>query len=162
MNAIVLVALLLITGYIVKAALFPSYKQNPHSKSSSSSTSGASKSEKKKAVVEGDFTPRQLSQYNGHDEKEIFIAVRGTVYDVSEARSFYGPSGPYTNFAGHDASRGLAKNSFEFDVLRNFDEPIDDLKDLSADEIKALDDWEALFKRKYPVVGKLIPGNESL
>ncbi|GMM37113.1 Dap1 protein [Saccharomycopsis crataegensis] len=153
MNNIVLALLVIVTGYIVKITLFPSYKQNPNLKSKGKKKPEV---EKKKPIVEGSFTPRQLSQYNGHDEKEIFIAVKGTVYNASSARGFYGPSGPYSNFAGHDASRGLAKNSFEFDVIRTFEQPIDDLNDLTETEKVALDDWEALFKRKYPVVGKLV------
>ncbi|KAG7825255.1 hypothetical protein KL909_001547 [Ogataea angusta] len=65
------------------------------------------------AVEEQEFTPRTLYKYNGFDLEQIYIAVKGNVYDVSKARQFYGPSGPYSNFAGHDASRGLAKNSFD-------------------------------------------------
>ncbi|KAH3668337.1 hypothetical protein OGAPHI_002091 [Ogataea philodendri] len=65
------------------------------------------------AVEEQEFTPRTLYKYNGFDLEQIYIAVKGNVYDVSKSRQFYGPSGPYSNFAGHDASRGLAKNSFE-------------------------------------------------
>ncbi|KAG7885646.1 hypothetical protein KL938_000678 [Ogataea parapolymorpha] len=65
------------------------------------------------AVEEQEFTPRTLYKYNGFDLEQIYIAVKGNVYDVSKSRQFYGPSGPYSNFAGHDASRGLAKNSFD-------------------------------------------------
>lgn len=66
-------------------------------------------------VVAGNFFPRTLSKFNGHDDEKIFIAIRGKVYDCTRGRQFYGPSGPYTNFAGHDASRGLALNSFDLD-----------------------------------------------
>lgn len=150
MHPVILIVLVLVTGYIVKATLFPSYR------SISSLKLAKPKVEEKKPVVEGNFTPRDLFKYNGHDEQEIYIAVKGTVYDVSASRAFYGPSGPYTNFAGNDASRGLAKNSFESDVIRKLDEPIDDLADLTDAEKVALDDWETMFKTKYPVVGKLV------
>lgn len=150
METYVIVLLLLVTAYLVKTALFPSVNV-PGKKQAKT------KKPKKKAIVEGTFTPRELSKYNGHDEQEIFIAVKGNVYDVTSGRSFYGPLGPYSNFAGHDASRGLAKNSFDFDVIRDFDEPIDTLEDLTEDEIKALDGWESTFKRKYPIIGKLVP-----
>lgn len=107
-------------------------------------------------TVETNFTPQTLSKYNGHDEAKIYIAIKGTVFDVSQGRQFYGPSGPYSNFAGHDASRGLALNSFEMDTIRGFDQPIDDLKGLSKDELEALNGWEEHFRKKYPVVGKLV------
>lgn len=108
------------------------------------------------ATVIRDFTPRELSNYNGFDLEKIYIAVKGNVYDVSKGRQFYGPSGPYSNFAGHDASRGLALNSFETEHVRGWNEPIDDLKDLTDIERESLDKWEGMFKGKYPCVGKLV------
>ena len=54
--------------------------------------------------------------------------------------------------AGADASRALAKMSFEpSDVARGWP----DLGDLDEKAVKILDDWEKLFKRKYPAVGRL-------
>jgi hypothetical protein len=50
--------------------------------------------------------------------------------------------GPYAIFAGRDASRGLAKQSFEAEMLTPVDEPIDKLEDLSASEWENLRDWE--------------------
>lgn len=50
--------------------------------------------------------------------------------------------GPYSTFAGRDASRGLAKQSFEQDMLTPLNEPIDELKDLSNAEWENLRDWE--------------------
>jgi membrane-associated progesterone receptor component len=107
-------------------------------------------------VVQGQFTPRVLSRYNGHDDERIFIAVKGTVYDCTKGRQFYGPSGPYSNFAGHDASRGLALNSFELENVRDWDQPLDTLEDLKSEDREALNGWEEHFQKKYPVVGKLI------
>ena len=89
-------------------------------------------------VVEGKFTPKSLAKYNGRDSPKIFIAVKNRVFDVTQGGAFYGPGGPYENFAGRDASRGLAKNSFDPEVLTDIDKPIDDLKDLSKLEIESL------------------------
>lgn len=50
--------------------------------------------------------------------------------------------GPYANFAGRDASRGLAKNSFDLDMLTDPNEAIDKLEDLNADEWESLREWE--------------------
>ena len=113
--------------------------------------------EPEETTVIREFTPRELSNFNGFDLEKIYIAVKGNVYDVSKGRQFYGPSGPYSNFAGHDASRGLALNSFEMENIRRWDEPIDDLQGLNESELKSLDNWEGMFRGKYPCVGTLVP-----
>jgi len=83
--------------------------------------------------------------------------VRGRVFDVSSGRNFYGPGGPYANFAGRDASRGLACGSFEADMLtEDLEGPLDKLDDLSEDQLEALRGWEERFLDKYLVVGKLV------
>lgn len=110
---------------------------------------------KEEAVVGGKFTPNTLAKYNGTDDPRIYIAVKGTVFDVSQGAGFYGPGGPYANFAGRDASRGLALNSFDPAVLTPLNEPIDLLEGLSSSEIESLDGWEEHFENKYRVVGTL-------
>lgn len=88
----------------------------------------------------------------------VYLAVRGKVFDVTPGRNFYGPGGPYENFAGRDASRGLASGSFDEDMLtKNLHGPLDDLKDLDQSQLEALQDWEDRFVEKYLVVGKLVP-----
>jgi len=47
------------------------------------------------------FTAEELAAYDGSDpDKPVFMSVRGTVFDVTAGRSFYGPGGPYAAFAG--------------------------------------------------------------
>ena len=88
----------------------------------------------------------------------VYLAVRGKVFDVTPGRNFYGPGGPYENFAGRDASRGLASGSFDEDMLtKNLHGPLDDLKVLDQSQLEALQDWEDRFVEKYLVVGKLVP-----
>lgn len=118
---------------------------------------GLNGSNNEEPIVEGKFTPRTLSRFNGHDDEKIFIAIRGNVYDCTNGRQFYGPSGPYSNFAGHDASRGLALNSFDLEVVPDWDGPMDNLNDLTTQQIESLNEWEEHFKNKYPVVGTLVP-----
>ena len=109
------------------------------------------------------FTPPQLKPNNGENGQPVYLAVRGRVFDVTSGRNFYGPGGPYENFAGRDASRGLAKGSFDEAMLtEDLNGPLDRLEDLSADEIEALKGWEERFNEKYLVVGKLVPvGHEE-
>ncbi|KAM0039016.1 putative cytochrome b5-like heme/steroid binding domain-containing protein [Helianthus debilis subsp. tardiflorus] len=64
-------------------------------------------------------------------------------------RMFYGPGGPYALFAGKDASRALAKMSFEEKDLNG------DLTGLGVFELEALQDWEYKFMSKYVKVGTI-------
>lgn len=114
-----------------------------------------SSSAQEEPIVAGKFTPHTLQKFNGTDDPKIFIAVRRRVFDVSQGATFYGPGGPYENFAGRDASRGLAYNSFEKELLTGIDDPIDDLKDLTKDQLESLDSWEEHFENKYKIVGTL-------
>jgi membrane-associated progesterone receptor component len=104
------------------------------------------------------FTPPTLLPYSGEKGMPIYFAVRGRVFDVSSGRNFYGPGGPYENFAGRDASRGLACGSFDVSMLtEDLHAPLDTLKDLDAEQMEALKGWEERFLEKYLVVGKLVP-----
>ena len=109
------------------------------------------------------FTPPQLQPYNGTNNMPVYLAVRGRVFDVSPGRNFYGPGGPYANFAGRDASRGLACGSFDEEMLtEDLNGPLDRLEDLGAEEMEAMRGWEERFSEKYLVVGKLVPvGHEE-
>ncbi|KAJ4707752.1 putative Steroid binding protein [Melia azedarach] len=97
-----------------------------------------------------EFTPEQLLQYNGTDpSKPIYVAIKGRVFDVTTASSFYGPGGAYAMFAGKDASRALAKMS------KNEEDVSPSLDSLSEKELGVLSDWEKKFEAKYPVVGRI-------
>ncbi|KAJ2614794.1 Dihydrodipicolinate synthase [Coemansia sp. RSA 1365] len=110
------------------------------------------------------FTPRELAEFDGKDESTpVYMGVHGIVYDVSTSRHFYGPGGPYQNFAGRDASRGLAYTNFDTSVLSDLDGPVDKLEDLEKSEWASLDEWKEFYAGKYPPVGNLVdpPAQES-
>lgn len=67
--------------------------------------------------------------------------------NIITCRMFYGPGGPYALFAGKDASRALAKMSFEDNDLTG------DISGLGPFELDALQDWEYKFMSKYVKVG---------
>ena len=47
------------------------------------------------------LTVDELAQHDGSDpSKALYVSVRGKVYDMTAGRSFYGPGGPYSVFAG--------------------------------------------------------------
>nr|GEW45122.1 membrane steroid-binding protein 2-like [Tanacetum cinerariifolium] len=92
----------------------------------------------------------ELKEYDGTDPKKpLLMAIKGQIYDVSQSRMFYGPGGPYALFAGKDASRALAKMSFEEKDLTG------DITGLGLFELDALRDWEYKFMSKYAKVGTI-------
>lgn len=98
----------------------------------------------------GEVDEEELRQYDGSDSKKpLLMAIKGQIYDVTQSRMFYGPGGPYALFAGKDASRALAKMSFEPQDLNG------DLTGLGPFEIDALQDWEYKFMSKYVKVGTI-------
>lgn len=107
----------------------------------------------------GEITEEELKKYDGSDpDKPLLMAIKGQIYDVSQSRGFYGPGGPYALFAGKDASRALAKLSFEEKDLTG------DISGLGAFELDALQDWEYKFMSKYVKVGtvkKAVPVNDE-
>jgi membrane-associated progesterone receptor component len=113
-------------------------------------------------VVFKTFTPPQLKPLNGENGAAVYMGVRGKVFDVSNGRNFYGPGGPYENFAGRDASRGLACGSFDEEMLtKDLEGELDDLSDLGEEEMEALRGWEERFLEKYLVVGRLVSVREA-
>lgn len=86
------------------------------------------------------YTPRTLAVHDGTGSGDeiggrILLAINGKVFDVTKGKNFYGPGGPYGNFAGRDASRGMAKQSFDLEMLTPLDKPIDRLEDLTPSEV---------------------------
>lgn len=66
--------------------------------------------------------------------------------------------GPYSNFAGHDASRGLATFSLGPEAIKN---EYDDLSDLNNMQMESLREWETQFFEKYDLVGRYLKPGEK-
>lgn len=59
------------------------------------------------------LTIEELAKYDGSDPKlPIYLAVNGTIFDVSAGAHTYGPGGSYHAFAGHDATRAFVTGCF--------------------------------------------------
>ncbi|XP_026745738.1 membrane-associated progesterone receptor component 2-like [Trichoplusia ni] len=106
-----------------------------------------------------DMTVAELRQYDGQQAgKRVLVAVNGWIFDVTRGRRFYGPGGPYAAFGGKDASRGLATFS-----VTSSDKEYDDLSDLNSMQMESVKEWEAQFREKYDLVGRLLkPGEEPI
>ncbi|XP_028175861.1 membrane-associated progesterone receptor component 1-like [Ostrinia furnacalis] len=104
-----------------------------------------------------DMTVSELRQYDGtQPDGRVLVAVNGWIFDATRGRRFYGPGGPYAAFGGKDASRGLA--TF---CVTSSDKEYDDLSDLNSMEMESVKEWEAQFREKYDLVGRLLkPGEE--
>ncbi|KAG0133714.1 cytochrome b5-like heme/steroid binding domain-containing protein [Tuber indicum] len=85
--------------------------------------------------------------------RPVYVAIKGTVFDVSSNRSSYGPGGSYHVFAGKDASRALAKSSVKpEDAIAKWD-------DLGDKEKEVLGDWYTYFSKRYNIVGRVVGSN---
>ena len=132
------------------------------------------------------LTPVELAKYDGSDPSlPIYLAINGTIFDVSAGAHTYGPGGSYHAFAGHDASRGFVTGCFMEDRtsdLRGAEDvyiPVEDPdEDISSGERKTraererrvakkkvqdeVTKWVNFYKnsKKYFEVGKVV-GIES-
>ena len=87
----------------------------------------------------------------GYAAAPIYLGLKGKVYDVSFGGvTFYGKDCAYEAFAGKNATRALAKMSFDETYSS-------DISDFSEQDMKVLNDWVKTFevKKGYPIVGRL-------
>ena len=110
------------------------------------------------------FTAEQLKYFDGKNDektkepKPVYLSLNGIVFDVSEGRNFYGPDGPYEQFAGHECGVALAKMSFDAEFL----DDMEGCETLNFGEKSELEGWIEKFThyRCYPVMGRLVPANK--
>lgn len=95
------------------------------------------------------LTDSEMASYDGSDpSKPIYIAINGTVWDVSSNPRTYGPGGSYSVFSGKDCARAFATN-----CLNHLTH---DIRDIKSDERRRLQGWEDWFDDKYFRVGEVI------
>eukprot|EP00270_Netrium_digitus_P019833 TRINITY_DN7940_c0_g1_i1.p1 TRINITY_DN7940_c0_g1~~TRINITY_DN7940_c0_g1_i1.p1 ORF type:complete len:200 (-),score=49.10 TRINITY_DN7940_c0_g1_i1:152-751(-) len=146
-------AVAFITLFVSFLFLFGFRWRSSSSSASSTRKTGQSLADSSvKPVHVGPITLEKLREFDGSDaSKPILVAIKGTIYDVTNGRHMYGPGGAYTAFAGRDATRALAIMSTEENAMTG------DLTGLSMAEMDALDGWEQFFQTKYPTAGSIIP-----
>jgi predicted heme/steroid binding protein len=94
------------------------------------------------------MTLAELAQYDGTDEtKPLYLAINGTIYDVSSNRRTYGPGGSYSVFAGVDAARGFVTGCFQEDKtadMRGVEDMFLPLDDPEVDRLYTAAELETL------------------
>ncbi|KAF9292570.1 hypothetical protein BGZ68_003476 [Mortierella alpina] len=96
------------------------------------------------------FTSEELAKYDGTEEDSvIYVAIKGTVFDVTAKKAMYGPGAGYHCFAGKDASKALGMSSLKVEDC------VADYSGLTEKELKTLEDWYTFFEKRYPIAGKM-------
>lgn len=96
-------------------------------------------SKKRKGERFYSLTLEELRQFDGVQKREIFLAIKGKIYDVSSSPA-YRKSSDYGVLAGHDASVNLAKMSKEEKFL-----DMSSKIELSEEEKETLEEWVRFF-----------------
>ncbi|PRW21088.1 Peptide-N(4)-(N-acetyl-beta-D-glucosaminyl)a sparagine amidase F [Chlorella sorokiniana] len=97
------------------------------------------------------FTPEQLRPFDGAGGRRIYLAILGSVYDVTPGAKHYGPKGGYRIFAGRDASRSYVTGKFKEDLN-------DDVEDFDDEQLSELASWRSFYvdHKEYKAVGKVV------
>lgn len=98
------------------------------------------------------FFPALTNTETGVRDPRIYVAINGTVFDVSRNREKYAAGEGYSVFVGRDASIALAKSSLDPTI---YSQGLS-LANLTDKERKTLDDWYSFFVQRYNVVGVLV------
>ncbi|KAG6879364.1 hypothetical protein C0992_003282 [Termitomyces sp. T32_za158] len=86
------------------------------------------------------YTTEELKKYDGSTPGlPIYVAIKGTIFDVSHKADIYGPGRSYSIFAGKDGSKGLGMSSLDPQNA------VADYSGLNESDRKVLDDWHTFF-----------------
>ena len=93
-----------------------------------------------------------MKKYDGSNpDLPIYLAINGTIYDVSLGRKHYGPGGSYHFFAGADASRAFVTNCFKEDItsdMRGVEDMFIPLDDPEVDKLYTKGQLKALKEQE--------------
>lgn len=93
------------------------------------------------------FTVEELAAFNGD---QLYLAILGSVFDVTKGARHYEPGGGYHGFIGRDASKAFITGDFTEEGLT------DDISTLTLSDLGALNDWLKFYHKDYEYKGKLI------
>lgn len=105
------------------------------------------------------FSRAQLQRYNGVDRPEIYVAIRGIIYDVTHNLKSYRPGKAYNRLVGKDASRQLGTNKLQLGPNEQLaDDPENTwyTGDLTEKQNQTVDKWGEFFRKRYKIVGLVV------
>lgn len=96
------------------------------------------------------YTRDQLILFDGtRSSKPVYLALLGKVFNVEKGRKHYAGNGGYSFFAGRDATRAFVTGDFSEAGL------IDDVSDLSENDLLSIEEWLGFYEREYELIGVL-------
>lgn len=108
------------------------------------------------------FTRAQLSRYNGEDKPQLYVAIKGYVYDVTANAKNYSVGKAYHELVGKDASRFLGLNKLKLPAdLSRTAVATWDTSDFDEKQTQSLEKWVAFFKKRYNIVGVVVDHNNK-
>lgn len=111
------------------------------------------------------LTEEQLLAYDGSDpDKPVYVALNGTIYDVSAGSVTYGPGGSYHFFAGKDAARAFLTGCFQEDLtadLRGVEEMFIPVDPVEGEEATTADDSKEKPRSYDPTKAQATPANSD-
>ncbi|KAK6464010.1 cytochrome b5-like heme/steroid binding domain-containing protein [Scheffersomyces coipomensis] len=112
------------------------------------------------------YTRSQLSLYNGQDKSQLYVGIRGYIYDVTENSKSYGPGKSYHKLVGKDVSRLLGLNRLIPTGADNIDNQSSNnhnlqdttwyTGDFNEKENEIVDKWIIFFRKRYRIVGVVV------
>lgn len=105
------------------------------------------------------FTPSQLGLFNGVDKEQLYVGIRGLVYDVTGNAKSYGPGKAYHKLVAKDSTRLLAISKLQMgpeEVYESDEANTWYTGDLTEKQNAVADKWVEFFKKRYKIVGVIV------
>ena len=100
------------------------------------------------------YSENEVSARDGSDDDvDVWLAIMGKVFNVTEGRGFYGKEGPYSVFGAKDATGYFVSGKFDEDSANSVD-----YSNLDEKEIDNLKHWYTFYTQNpnYPQIGVMI------